>query len=197
MFGNTPLVRNNFQYKGSIGWNRGAHNLRAGVSAIRRQYSIPSNNVQFHGNFAFGGSLSGDNAADAILGLPSSFVQDTGYTVALRETDWVAWVTDDYKVTRRLTLNLGLRWEPFLPWIDTWANIPQLSQFRPGTQSAVYPNAPNGLLFYGDTGVSQRMASSSLNRFAPRLGFAFDPTWRRQNRSARRLWDFLRRPPSN
>jgi hypothetical protein len=51
-----------------------------------------------------------------------------------------------------------------------------VSQFRPGTQSTVYPNAPNGLLFYGDPGVSKRMASSSMNRFAPRLGFALDPT---------------------
>jgi hypothetical protein len=175
LFGNTPLVRNNFEYKGSIGWAKGNHNLRAGMSAIRRQYSIPSNDVQFHGNFTFGGALSGDNGADAILGLPSAFVQDTGYTVALRETDWVGWVTDDYKVTRRLTLNLGLRYEPFLPWVDTWARIPQVAQFRPGTQSTVYPNAPNGLLFYGDPGVSQHMAPSSLDRFAPRLGFAFDP----------------------
>ncbi len=175
LFGNTPLVRNNFEYKGSLGWTVGAHNIRFGMSAIRRQYSIPSNDVQFHGNFAFGGSLSGDNGADAVLGLPSSFVQDTGYQVALRETDWVGWVTDDYKVSRRLTLNLGLRYEPFLPWVDSWTNIPQVAQFRPGAQSTVYPNAPAGLLFYGDSGVSKHMAPSSLNRFAPRLGFAFDP----------------------
>lgn len=175
LFGNTPLVRNNFEYKGSIGWTKGAHSIRAGMSAIRRQYSIPSNDVQFHGNFTFGGALSGDNGADALLGLPSAFVQDTGYTVALRETDWVGWVTDDYKVTHRLTLNLGLRYEPFIPWLDTWANIPQVAQFRPGVQSKVYPNAPNGLLFYGDPGVSKRMASPSMDRFAPRLGFAFDP----------------------
>ena len=69
-----------------------------------------------------------------------------------------------------------MRYEPFLPWIDTWTTIPQVSQFRPGARSQVYPNAPAGLLFYGDEGVSAHMAPSSYKRFAPRLGFALDPT---------------------
>ena len=149
-------MRNNFEYKGSLGWVTGSHSIRFGMTAIRRQYSIPSNDVQFHGNFAFSAALSGDNGADAILGLPSSFVQDTGYQVALRETDWVGWITDDFKVSRRLTLNLGLSLpSPSCHGSTLGPQFPKPRSSDPECNRKFYPNAPAGLLFYGDPGVSK------------------------------------------
>jgi hypothetical protein len=175
LFGDTPLVRNNFQYKGSMSWLKGKHNLKFGFDFIRRQFNIPIVNSQFHGTFNFASALTGDNAADAVLGRPSAFGQSDGFRVALRQTDYVVFVQDDVKLSSRLTVNLGLRWEPFRPWLDTWTTIPQIAEFRPGTQSKVYPNATPGLLLYGDPGVTANLARIENNRLSPRIGIAFDP----------------------
>ena len=176
LFGDTPLVRNNFQYKATFSTLKGRHNLRYGVSAIRRQFNIPIVNVQFHGRYTFNQALTGSNGADAVLGRPSTFLQTDGFRVALRETDWAAFVNDEIKVNPYVTVNLGMRYEPFLPWRDTWNELPQLAQFDPGRQSGVYTNAPDGLLFYGDPGVHRGVAEDQYNRFAPRFGVAIDPT---------------------
>ncbi|MBI1355496.1 MAG: TonB-dependent receptor plug domain-containing protein [Acidobacteria bacterium] len=176
LFGDTPLVRNNFQYKASFSTVKGRHNLRYGVTAIRRQFNIPIVNVQFHGRYTFSQALTGSNAADAVIGKPSAFLQTDGFRVALRETDWAAFINDEYKLNSRVTLNLGMRYEPFLPWRDTWNPLPQLAQFQPGQQSTVYNNAPTGLIFYGDQGVQRGVAKDNWKRFAPRMGVAIDPT---------------------
>lgn len=176
LFGDTPLVRNNFQYKASFSTIKGRHNLRYGVSAIRRQFNIPIVNVQFHGRYTFSQAISGSNASDAVLGKPSVFLQTDGFRVALRQTDWAGFINDEIKLNSRMTLNLGLRYEPFLPWRDTWNELPQLAQFNPGLQSGVYTNAPEGLLFYGDPTVHRGVAEDQYKRFAPRVGLAIDPT---------------------
>jgi len=68
-------------------------------------------------------------------------------------------------------MNLGLRWDPWLPYQD-FAHA--ISQFRPGQQSTVYPTAPRGYVFPGDTGVSGSSIQSRLNNWGPRVGFAYD-----------------------
>lgn len=176
LYGNTPLVRNNFEYKPSILWRRAMHTFSFGLDAIRRQYNIPNADTQSNGQYTFSLSLTGDNGADALLGVPSTFFQASPYHVALRETEWAGWANDDLRLTQHLTINLGVRYEPFTPWVDQYfPSLPQQAQFRPGAQSVVYPNAPNGLLFYGDPGVSRGVASSNFERVSPRVGFAFDP----------------------
>jgi hypothetical protein len=77
-------------------------------------------------------------------------------------------------VTHRLSLNYGLRYEPFFPWEEIRGRV---EQFRPsayyaGITSKVYTNAPPGLLFPGDPGVPKYGANGDYNNFAPRLGFA-------------------------
>src|SRR6266513_5211920 len=89
---------------------------------------------------------------------------------------------DNYRVTRRLTLNLGLRYEPRFPWSDTgdrWAQV-NLAAMAAGTVSKVYPNAPPGIFFSAQNGIPSDpgMPKNALNAngtgFAPRLGLAYD-----------------------
>lgn len=175
LFGDTTLVRNNFQYKGALTWTRGKHTVKFGMDAIRRQFNIP--HVNTNGNGAFGyGQTTGDGAADALLGIASSFSQSDGFRVRVRQTDWIAYAQDDYKLSRRMTLNFGIRYEPFRPWEDQWiTDLPQNAVFAPGQKSNVFTNAPVGMLFYGDPGVPKSLAPRRNLRFSPRVGLAIDP----------------------
>jgi hypothetical protein len=89
---------------------------------------------------------------------------------------------DKWKVTPRLVLNYGLRWEPQQVMKEIWGRI---EQFRPdalaaGVHSAIVPSAPAGLFFVGDkyNGISvpDRGESGDFNNFAPRVGIIWDPT---------------------
>jgi hypothetical protein len=87
------------------------------------------------------------------------------------QTSFNEFVQDDWHLSRRLTLNLGLRYELPLPWIQ-----PQnyWSTFHPGQQSTVFPGAPLGLVYYGDKGVPRGMVATDKRNWAPRIGFAYD-----------------------
>jgi outer membrane receptor protein involved in Fe transport len=175
LFGDTTLVRNNFQYKGAMTWTRGRHTVKFGMDAIRRQFNIP--HVNTNGNGAFGyGQTTGDGAADALLGKAASFAQSDGFRVRVRQTDWIAYAQDDFKWSRRLTLNFGIRYEPFRPWTDEWIpGLPQNAIFAPGQKSNVFTNAPVGMIFFGDPGVARSLAPRRNLRFSPRAGLALDP----------------------
>ena len=176
LFGDTPLVRNAFQYQASLSKITGRHNLRMGFEANRRQFNIPIVNVGFHGTFSFNRGLTGSRLSDFVLGRPSVFSQSSGFQVSLRKTDWIGWVSDEIKLNPRLTMTLGLRFEPFLAWKDTWRpGFPQVAAFIRGQQSRVFPNIGEGLNFFGDPGVSERLVPPDWTKFSPRLGLSFDP----------------------
>jgi hypothetical protein len=165
------LARNDFEYQESFTWQRGKHELRFGVDVLRQQLNQPGSAYFSDGQFLFQNSLSGSNLVDYLLGVPSTFTQATPQAEALRGLIPGTYVQDNYKITSKLTLNLGLRWEPFLPWIDVRNN--EVANFIPGEQSTVAPGLPTGLVVYGDPGVPRAGYNGSLNKFDPRIGFAY------------------------
>ena len=163
----------NFQYIDSFNKNIGNHLLSMGGSVITarrngREYFNASPVFSFDGSR----SGSGNGYADLYLGLPISVVQNTILQSFTSKVAPAAFVEDDWKVTRNLTLNLGVRWEPYLPLQE---RNNRLMAFRPGEQSIVYPTAPLGLVFPGDKGISDTIVPNEWNKFAPRIGFAWDP----------------------
>jgi len=109
--------------------------------------------------------------ADFYLGLGSTFFQDNGRKFYLRENRVGLYVQDDWKLTHTLTVNAGLRWDPWLPPTD---RNQTLVGFQPGQRSTVAPNAPLGLVFNGDTNVQPSIFRHNYKDFAPRIGFAYN-----------------------
>lgn len=160
------------EFSDSINWTHGGHVLRAGLQYLHEAYG----NMSFwetSPEFTFDGSFTGNSAADFLLGLPTKLViaspmlQQVG-----RETSSFYYVQDDWRVSKRLTVNLGLRYELPLPWVQPqnyWGTL------HVGQQSTVIPNAPLGMVYPGDAGVPRGLVPTPTHDFAPRIGFAYDP----------------------
>jgi len=74
-------------------------------------------------------------------------------------------------VSRRLTLDLGARWEPFIPYTDS---LDKIAVWRPAEQSTRYRNAPKGVIFAGDPTVPKGTVPTVWRNLGPRVGFAWD-----------------------
>ena len=168
------LARNDFQYQGALSWEHGRHELKMGVNFIRQQLNQPSAAYESDGYFTFSSAFTGSNLADFMLGQAASYVQAQPQAEALRMLIADSFIVDNFKVNSKLTLNLGLRWDPFLPWIDARNN--EVAQFIPGEQSTVAPGLPPGLVVYGDRGVPQAGYNGKVAEFDPRIGFAYQVT---------------------
>ncbi len=176
---NAPSIffRNQWQFSDDIDWIRGRHHFSFGVSAIPVQMN--ERNVQRgNGTFSFNGSLTNEAFADFLLGRPNSVIQQSLAEIGLRQKYIGLYAQDDLKVSKRLSVNLGVRWEPSLPEHDVAGrgNTFSLPAFMAGTKSTQYSNSPAGLLFFGDPGVPRAYVNSRYLDFAPRVGLAWDPT---------------------
>ena len=121
-----------------------------------------------------GDTKSGNAIADFYTGYESTFFQDNGRKFYLREIRPSLYLQDDWKVSKNLTLNLGLRWDPWLPPIDLNDTLVGFDIANPAFQSTVAPGAPKGLEFVGDPGVSSSIYKKNSKDFAPRVGFAYN-----------------------
>ena len=133
------------------------------------------NNFRANGRYSFNGSapFTKNALADFLVGKFQTFEQGVGEYKKTIINAPALFVQDDFRVTRKLTLNLGLRWDPFIPFTD--ANN-RLAGYRPGQKSQVYVNAPLGLIYPGDPGLPAGGYEKSLWNFGPRVGFAYDLT---------------------
>ena len=163
-------ARSLYQITDKITYVVGKHFLKFGVD-IRHGRTDLANGSSGGGFFQFDAQFTRVAFADFLLGLPVVFLQDAGTRQIGRIKEYDFFVQDDFKVSRRLTLNLGLRYEPRIPQYEENGN---LSTIRPGQKSQRYLTAPTGLVFVGDQGVPRGTFDNDLNNFAPRVGFALD-----------------------
>ena len=157
---------------------RGPHQFSFGISAF---YLMSNNraNVYSTGTFTFNGQVTGSGLGDFVLGDLDNFSQGNPNVGYSRKWYLGIYGADTWKVSPRFTVNIGLRWEPYLPTIIANGNVYNfdLNSFLNGTRSQVFSQAPPGVFYSGDqgvpfkTGVNQRWPL-----FAPRLGLAWDPT---------------------
>jgi len=162
-----------FQITDDFTWVRGRHTWKFGVD-IRREHMVIAFVNRPNGDFTFTGVHTGNAAADFLLGLPAQFRRTTANSIQ----DGVGWLSaayaqDEFRLGPRLTLNLGLRYELPLPFVD---KHDALNAFRPGQQSQRFPDAPTGLVYPGDPGVPRGTYETDKNNWAPRVAAVWDPT---------------------
>ena len=151
---------------------RGRHQFSFGGNWIRTKIET-LNNRPTNGQFTFSGQTTGLGLADFMLGRVSNFLQGNP-VYDFDENDYIgAYVQDEWRIRSNLTVNAGLRWEPYLAIknsLDYVSNFDE-ARFDAGVRSTVYPQAPPGLLFPGDTGFPGSAAMrNKLDQFAPRAG---------------------------
>jgi Carboxypeptidase regulatory-like domain len=191
------FTRNNFTYADDVSWEKGKHDIHFGGSIEWSQVDLANEFNQpgivnscaqdtylnqptgqgTYENFLAGIMCDGGGAGNGY-----AFQQGAGEFKSNRDKFSGLYIQDNYRATRRLTLNLGLRYEPALPWSDTgdrWAQV-NFTAMAADVRSKVYPNAPPGIFFSGqngipsDPGMPKNALNSNLKGFAPRVGFAYD-----------------------
>jgi len=164
---------NAFDYSGSLSWVHGRHEFKFGGGYQHLQVNVLQG-IASNGFFVFAPFPVTPNAfASFLFGQPVFFLQGRGdFSRGIRGNALNSYVQDTFKVTPRLTLNLGVRYDLPFPYTEI-KNRQTL--WIPGRQSTVVPDAPDGLLYPGDKGVPAGLIPTFKKGFAPRLGFAWDP----------------------
>ena len=160
-----------------VNWVRGAHQFAFGVSAQYAQMNYFSNSYD-RGQLTVSGQITGLGLADFLSGNLATYVQGPPNGQQGSETYVGLYGQDTWKITPRLTLNLGVRWEPYLPLHRRDGQVAHfdLASFLNGTRTSQFTNAPPGLFFPGDTGFPGNTGvNSTWTNFSPRVGIAWDP----------------------
>ena len=181
----TPAFPGNFgsttwQLSQDFDWVRSAHQISFGGSWIQPGLDVVGP-FQANGIFTFNGTRVGAGRlgmADMVLGLPSQYRQGGNQLVKQNLNYFGFYAQDVWRVSDRVTVNAGLRWEPYLAANDDYGFLSRFNQewFDQGRRSQVYTNAPIGMMFDGDEGFPEGgLTANSLNQWAPRVGIVWDP----------------------
>jgi hypothetical protein len=166
------ITNNNMQTTGiedTFNWTLGNHELKLGGSLFYNTYR--EDGVYYSAGIAtFSGNVTSNAFADYLLGKASTLRQNSGVYHRFHQYDPAGFAQDDWRITRRLTLDLGVRWEAFLPFVGQ----NNTGTFKANVQSVRFPNAPLGLLTSGDPGIPDGIVSANWHNFVPRVGFAYD-----------------------
>ena len=150
----------------------GSHTLKFGGQYQFAQVRLEPN-ATFNGTFTFAGTETGSDMADFLLGIPSNYIQSSGGIFHLRNQYGGVFVQDSWRARANVTINYGLRWDLMAPWYE---RNNQVQTIVPGRQSVVYPDAPRGLVFPGDSGVARGLSPAQLGNVSPRVGIAYAPS---------------------
>jgi len=156
--------------------SRGSHQAAYGGTLIYVD-SNSNANVLSPGSFGFTGKNTTFPLADFLLGKAATYAQSAPNTNYVRMWYMAAYFADTWKVSQRLTLNYGMRWEPDNGEVLTLGRIQNYSEERriARIRSKVFTKAPYGFYYVGDEGFpGKRGRNLNWFTFAPRFGFAMD-----------------------
>ena len=174
-------ILNNYQATDDFTWIRGGHTVKAGYDLRQSRFLLDSDNGP-RGSFTFNASYTasldpatgnpvagtGNGVADFLLGYPTNMSGAVG-TSATHFTFWShnLFVQDDWKLTRELTLNYGLRWEYMGPPTPIQQEQNHVYGFDFSTGKQLFPTLGQ---------IRPSIVKPDYKDFAPRLGFAYSPS---------------------
>jgi hypothetical protein len=167
--------RDSYTFRENVTRIAGRHELHMGGQALRVTNTL-INTYRQSGDYTFNGQLTGFGLADFVTGRAYSLQQGGGQFKNLAGVQWALFIQDNWRVTDRLTLNAGLRWDPWLPYYDRDGRV---DCWTPGVQSTRYPNAPAGVTYGGSHRDAACPVAGSVAywpQLGPRLGFAYQVT---------------------
>jgi hypothetical protein len=168
------------QISDKVTWISGRHTLKFGALYMHIHH-FSTSQYEGSGFFTFDGSYTGNAMADYMIGRSTNLLQQSSLDDNSVASEYQFYAQDDFKVSPRLTLNLGLRYELDPPPIQLQNQTATIRPFVGCTistcqQSTLFPTAPPGLVYPGDKGVPRGLVPADKWNFQPRIGFAFDPT---------------------
>ncbi len=162
----------------------GRHSLKTGFEG--RMLRVNVWEASSNGVFNFSASMTqgpnpsaasataGNGLASMLLGAGSSGQIIQGFkNVAVHSLYLAGYVQDDWRITTKLTLNLGLRWDIDTPRTERFDRMNYFDPFAPSPLASVSPGLTGGLVFVGRDGRSRHDSPHDKNNFAPRLGLAY------------------------
>ena len=180
------LVNNRWQFSNDLTWVKGRHTLKTGFEFRHHDFPFKGWGQATGGQFNFnrlgtaGYDAQGNNLAatgDPFASFLLGQVQDASQTIPVqpnfREFYTAGWINDEFKVSEKLTLTLGLRLDYQSARTET---MDQYSTFDPNTPNPGAGGRPGALIFAGDgDGRSGRrkFESPSIDAWGPRVGFAY------------------------
>ncbi|HEV2986251.1 MAG TPA: carboxypeptidase regulatory-like domain-containing protein [Vicinamibacterales bacterium] len=161
-------------------WVRGAHNIRFGLQAQYRRYEQLTE-VPPRGGFTFNGQFAGNSVADFLLGYCSTCTGAFGSSRSLYTSPTFApFIDDNWQVSPKLTLQMGLRWEYLAPWHE---QNNQEGSFDAATGKIAFNVVPSNLpaqlvpLVINQNGFfPPGILQKDLNNWGPRVGVAYSAT---------------------
>ena len=168
----TTSTSQEFQYGDTLSIVHGKHSLKMGPELHWSQFNLfqigqPRGSFGFTGEFTADSPSSGDGSgsglADMLLGLPTSSTISTLTYFGNRQQTYGGFIQDDYQVSSKLTLNLGVRYDYSTPITEAH------------NRQSNFDFATGQLVVAGQNGASAGLVSTDKTDFAPRVGFAWNP----------------------
>ena len=154
-----------------LSFTHGGHTFAFGVEYDPYLRFDSATGYQEEPLYSFTGFATGNGLSDFLLGEVQQFTQTAGKAKFTRGHQLATFVQDEWRVSPRLTIDAGLRWEPFFPYTDP--DKGQIGGYVAGAHSTRFPLAPTGLLFAGDPGFPNGGMFDNLGNFSPRVGVAY------------------------
>lgn len=165
--------RHSLQFSDTLHWIKDRHQMFFGGELLRMNVDN-SNPLRQVGYFTFTRNAArgtGDAMSDFFVGSLDRLQQGGGEYGIRRYYSGSLFFQDNFRATSNLTLNLGLRWDPFTPPSEVNGKTPC---YVPGAVSQRYPNAPAGYIYAGDPECPGGGSAAKWNQFSPRFGFAYN-----------------------
>jgi Carboxypeptidase regulatory-like domain/TonB dependent receptor len=171
---------NNYNFQDFVAWTAGSHNIKFGGRVdFFQQNQRPLGN--FAGTYTFapfatsqpGVNATGHSYASFLLGAVNNASMSYGLPYGIRSRYFSLYAQDDWKVTRKLTVNYGLRWEAQTPWFEVAGRVSQMDPTVPNPGAGGLPGA---LIFAGEG--PGRVGGRGFQKtyfggIGPRLGLAY------------------------